>query len=165
MVRTGLIALGATSTDAAMRRMGKRWKQLHRLTYPIGGLALLHFFIQTKANVAEPVFVSGLFLWLVLWRLFPLEWRHSVAAYFVMVPVSAVMTAGLEFAWYGFATRVDPARILAANWTERFFPRPAHEVAAIALVVAIIVLARQLISPPHTRQPAPGTMPARANSR
>src|SRR4051812_20080732 len=60
---SGLIALGVTSTDAAIRRMGKRWKQLHRLAYPIGVLALLHFFIQTKANVAEPVFVSGLFVW------------------------------------------------------------------------------------------------------
>src|SRR5262249_54968887 len=64
---SGLIALGVTSTDGAMRRMGRRWKQLHRLVYPIGVLALLHFYIQTKANVAEPVFVSGLFVWLMIW--------------------------------------------------------------------------------------------------
>ena len=56
---SGLIALGVTSTDAAMKRMGRRWKQLHRLVYPIGVLALLHYFIQTKANVGEPVVRLG----------------------------------------------------------------------------------------------------------
>ena len=139
----GLIALGVTSTDAAMKRMGKRWKQLHRLVYPIGVLALLHFFIQTKANVGEPVFVSGLFL---------LDDGLAVAAggaadggvdVLVLVPVSAVLTAAVEFAWYGLATRIDPFRILDANWNERFFPRPAHEVAAAALLVAIVVTARR----------------------
>ena len=141
----GLIALGVTSTDAMMRRMGKRWKQLHRLVYPIGVLALLHFFIQTKANVAEPVFVSGLFLWLMAWRLLPMAWR-TWWAYFVLVPVSFALTAGVEFAWYGLATKIDPFRLLNANWSERFFPRPAHEVAAVALVVAIVVTARRLLS-------------------
>ena len=118
---SGLIALGVTSTDAAMKRMGKRWKQLHRLVYPIGVLALLHFFIQTKANVGEPVFVAGLFVWLMLWRLLPVAWRTALSTYFVLVPVSAVMTAAIEFAWYGLATKIDPFRILQANWSERFF--------------------------------------------
>jgi sulfoxide reductase heme-binding subunit YedZ len=142
----GLIALGVTSTDAAMRRMGKRWKQLHRLVYPIGALALLHFFIQTKANVGEPVFVSGLFVWLMLWRLLPVPWRTSLPAYYLLVPVSAVLTAAIEFAWYGVATKIDPFRILNANWSQRFFPRPAHEVAAVALLVALVVTARRLWS-------------------
>jgi sulfoxide reductase heme-binding subunit YedZ len=140
----GLIALGVTSTDAVMKRMGKRWKQLHRLVYPIGALALLHFYIQTKANVNEPVFVSGLFAWLMVWRLLPMAARMSAWTLFALVPLSAVMTAGLEFAWYGLATKVSPMRILAANWNERFFPRPAHEVAAVALVVAIVVVARRV---------------------
>jgi methionine sulfoxide reductase heme-binding subunit len=142
----GLIALGVTSTDNAIKRMGRRWKQLHRLVYPIGVLALLHYYIQTKANVGEPVFVSGLFVWLMLWRMLPVAWRTSLPAFFAMVPVSAVLTAALEFAWYGIATKVDPFRILLANWNERFFPRPAHEVAAVALVVAIVVTVRRLLA-------------------
>jgi sulfoxide reductase heme-binding subunit YedZ len=141
---SGLIVLGVTSTDAAMKRMGKRWKQLHRLVYPIGVLALLHFFIQTKANVNEPVFVTGLFVWLMVWRLLPTASRTSVWTLFALVPVSAVMTAAVEFAWYGIATKVDPFRILAANWGERFFPRPAHEVAAVALLIAVVVAARRV---------------------
>ena len=143
---SGLIALGVTSTDAMMRRMGKRWKQLHRLVYPIGVLALLHFFIQTKANVGQPVFVSGLFVWLMLWRSLPMPRRTALSTYFALVPVSAVLTAAIEFAWYGIATKVDPFRILNANWSERFFPRPAHEVAAAALAVAAVVTARRLLA-------------------
>jgi sulfoxide reductase heme-binding subunit YedZ len=162
---SGLIALGVTSTDAAMKRMGKRWKQLHRLAYPIGGLALLHFFIQTKANVGEPVVVSGLFVWLMLWRLPPVARRTALSTYFALVPVSAVLTAAIEFAWYGIATKIDPFRILNANWSERFFPRPAHEVAAVALLVAIVVTARRLLSRPPMARPTAGITPARANSR
>jgi sulfoxide reductase heme-binding subunit YedZ len=161
---TGLIALGVTSTDAAMKRMGKRWKQLHRLVYPIGALALLHFFIQTKANVGEPVFVSGLYVWLMLWRSLPVRWRTSMWSYFALVPASAVLTAAIEFAWYGLATRISPLRILQANWSERFFPRPAHEVAAVAFVVAVVVLARRLWSRRSTARAAAGSGPIRVTS-
>jgi methionine sulfoxide reductase heme-binding subunit len=159
---SGLIALGVTSTDATMKRMGRRWKQLHRLVYPIGVLALLHFFIQTKANVAEPVFVSGLFVWMMLWRLMPMPWRTSWAALFVLAPISGVLTALVEFAWYGVATRVDPFRILTANWTERFFPRPAHEVAAVALAVAVVVAARRLWTWRSRLRRSPDAVPARS---
>ncbi|HEX3995931.1 MAG TPA: protein-methionine-sulfoxide reductase heme-binding subunit MsrQ [Acetobacteraceae bacterium] len=160
----GLVALGVTSTDAAMRRMGKRWKQLHRLVYPIGVLALLHFFIQTKANVGEPVFVSGLFCWLMLWRLLPMPWRTSLPAYYALVPVGAVLTAAIEFAWYGVATKIDPFRILNANWSQRFFPRPAHEVAAVALVVALVVTARRLWSWRIAARQSAGIAPVRVNA-
>ena len=161
---SGLIALGVTSTDAAMKRMGKRWKQLHRLVYPIGVLALLHFFIQTKANVGEPVFVSGLFLWLMLWRLLPAARRTALSTYFALVPVSAVLTAAIEFAWYGIATKISPFRILDANWSARFFPRPAHEVAAVALAVAIVVTARRLLARRPMARPAAGITQAGVNS-
>jgi sulfoxide reductase heme-binding subunit YedZ len=162
---SGLLALGVTSTDAAMKQMGKRWKQLHRLVYPIGVLALLHFFIQTKANVGEPVLVSGLFGWLMMWRLLPVTWRTAWPTYFALVPISALLTAAIEFAWYGLATKIDPVRILHANWTRQYFPRPAHEVAAVALAVAIIVTARRLWSVRATARSAAGISAVRANSQ
>ncbi len=160
---SGLITLGVTSTDAAIKRMGKRWKQLHRLVYAIGVLALLHFFIQTKANVAEPVLVSGLFLWMMAWRLLPRKQQTKLSTLYLLVPVSAVVTAVVEFAWYGLATRIPPFRILSANWNERFFPRPAHEVAAVALAVAIAVTARRLLSRGASSRSLPPGRPAEAN--
>ena len=40
----GLIALGLTSTDAAVRRLGsQRWNRLHALVYPVALLALFLF--------------------------------------------------------------------------------------------------------------------------
>ncbi len=161
---SGLTALGVTSTDAAIRRMGKKWKQLHRLVYPIGILALLHFFIQVKANVAEPVFVSGLFVWLMLWRLLPVAYRTALWTYYALVPVSGVLTAAIEYAWYGLATKIDPFRILSANWNERFFPRPAHEVAAVTLVVAVLVTARRVLAWRAARRSEHGVAPARATT-
>jgi sulfoxide reductase heme-binding subunit YedZ len=38
-----LIPLAATSTQAAIRRLGRRWQLLHRLVYVVAILALLHF--------------------------------------------------------------------------------------------------------------------------
>ena len=45
----GLIALGITSTDRMVQRLGsKRWNTLHVLAYPIAILAIMHFLLQTK---------------------------------------------------------------------------------------------------------------------
>ena len=49
----GLAVLGATSNRWAMRRLGKRWKPLHKLSYPILGLVLLHFFWVVRADLGE----------------------------------------------------------------------------------------------------------------
>ena len=40
---TVMLPLAATSTQRMMRRMGRRWGQLHRLIYLIAVLAILHF--------------------------------------------------------------------------------------------------------------------------
>ncbi|WP_046078283.1 protein-methionine-sulfoxide reductase heme-binding subunit MsrQ [Halomonas sp. HG01] len=49
----GLAALGATSNRWAMRKLGKRWKPLHKLSYPILGLILLHFLWVVRADLGE----------------------------------------------------------------------------------------------------------------
>ena len=71
VVLVGLAALGATSTDAALRWMGRGWKRLHRTAYALGLLAAFHYFLQTKANVTEAVMFAGFLIWLLLWRLLP----------------------------------------------------------------------------------------------
>ena len=55
----GLAALAATSTDAMIRRLGPNWRTLHSLVYGIGVLGLLHFMIQAKADVSEPVMMTA----------------------------------------------------------------------------------------------------------
>jgi methionine sulfoxide reductase heme-binding subunit len=143
-VLLGLIALGATSTDTAIRRMGRWWKRLHRLAYPLGALALLHYFIQSKANVSEPVFVSGLYVWLMLWRALPARWQRLVAVYPALALLSGAAAAGIEFAWYGIATHISPWRVLNADETLRFGLRPAHYVVLVTLGLGAIVLIRRV---------------------
>lgn len=50
----GLIPLVFTSTKASQRRLGKKWKKLHQLVYPIIVLALVHYIWQTKSDLNEP---------------------------------------------------------------------------------------------------------------
>ena len=157
----GLIALGVTSTDGFMRRMGPWWKRLHRLAYPITILGLLHYFMQSKANVSQPVFVAGLYLWLMLWRALPDAWRKPAAVYPAMALVVGLATAGVEFAWYATATRIDPWRVLAANESLALFPRPAHWVAIAGLGVLTAVILRRTILRPVSVSRSSGPIPAR----
>ena len=116
-----LLALAITSTDGWVKHLGRNWKRLHRLTYPLGAVALLHFYIQAKLNVSEPVFVSGLFVWLMLWRAVPETWRRdrritsTAALYSGLAAVSGVATVVMEFGWYGLL----PRSILAGAVCER----------------------------------------------
>jgi sulfoxide reductase heme-binding subunit YedZ len=60
-----LIPLALTSTRGMMRRLGKRWKKLHRLVYVIGILGVWHFFWQVKLDTLEPL-IYAIFLTLML---------------------------------------------------------------------------------------------------
>lgn len=51
----GLIPLAATSTQRAMRRLGRRWQSLHRLVYVIVPLTVVHYWWQVKRDVTEPL--------------------------------------------------------------------------------------------------------------
>lgn len=74
----GMVPLAVTSTNAMQRRLGRKWKTLHRLIYPIGVLGIVHFLWQTKATVPEP-FVYALVLGLLLaWRAAPALRRQSM---------------------------------------------------------------------------------------
>jgi methionine sulfoxide reductase heme-binding subunit len=141
----GLIALAATSTDRAVRRMGPNWKRLNRLAYPIGALALLHFFIQSKGSVNEPVIFSGLFVWLMLWRVLPAEWQRSGLVYAPLAVASTLTAAGIEYAWYDIATHINAARVLAANETLRFGLRPAHWVLIWTLIIGATGCGRRMM--------------------
>ncbi|MBV9250690.1 MAG: sulfoxide reductase heme-binding subunit YedZ [Acetobacteraceae bacterium] len=147
----GLVALGTTSTDAAVRRMGRGWKRLHRLSYPIAVLAILHYFIQAKANVSEPVFVAGLYVWLMAWRALPASWQRPAAIYPALAIIAGFATAGIEFAWYSLATHINAWRVLMANESVSFGLRPAHWVVIVTLTLTALIIIRRMPSLPRRR--------------
>ncbi|SDW84396.1 sulfoxide reductase heme-binding subunit YedZ [Pseudomonas syringae] len=55
-----LLALAVTSNRYSQRRMGSRWKKLHRLIYVILGLGLLHMFWIVRADLKEWALYAGL---------------------------------------------------------------------------------------------------------
>jgi sulfoxide reductase heme-binding subunit YedZ len=50
-----LLALAMTSTTGMMRRLGRRWSQLHRLVYLAAFLGIVHFAWGQKADIREPL--------------------------------------------------------------------------------------------------------------
>ena len=49
----GLLALAVTSNRWSMRKLGRRWKVLHRLVYAVLGLVLLHMLWVVRADIEE----------------------------------------------------------------------------------------------------------------
>lgn len=141
----GLAVLGVTSTNGWMQRLGRWWKRIHVAIYVIGVIALLHYFIQSKSNVSEPVFFSGLFVWLMLWRALPMAWQRSLVAQLAITVLATLATAGIEFAWYAITTGINPWRVLAASETLRFGLRPAHYVALMGLGVVLLAAVRRIV--------------------
>lgn len=151
----GLSALAATSTDAMMRRLGTRWKTLHRLVYGIAVLALVHYFLQSKIDVSQAVIYAGLFMTLMIIRL-ALRYRLALTPprLVALATAGALTTAALEAAWYGFATGVDPWRILKANAALSFGLRPA-----IIVLLAGLGLAAAAWLWPRLRAALPKSLP------
>jgi len=75
----GLVPLALTSTRGMQRRLGRRWKTLHRLVYPVAILGVLHFWWLVKADVREPL-VYALILAVLLGVRLAGWWRRGAAA-------------------------------------------------------------------------------------
>lgn len=143
----GLVALGATSTDAMIRRLGgARWNRLHSLVYTITALAILHFFLQTRLDVSEPVLMLGFFLWLMGFRLMR-RWSVPVAPLpLLALALAAALLAALgEAGWYAARTGVDASRVLGANLDIAFGIRPAVWVLLAGLVLVALNLGRRRV--------------------
>jgi len=64
-----LIPLAATSTRAMIRRLGRRWQQLHRLVYAIAILGVVHYLWLVKKDLTEPLVYGSVLTLLLLMRL------------------------------------------------------------------------------------------------
>ena len=53
-----LIPLAMTSTRGWIRRLGRRWQQIHRLIYLSAILAVVHFIWKVKSDLRDPLFYA-----------------------------------------------------------------------------------------------------------
>jgi sulfoxide reductase heme-binding subunit YedZ len=139
----GLAALSVTSTDAMIKRLGAaRWNRLHKLIYAIAALAIFHFYLQSKADVSEPVLMMGLYFILMLTRLLQ---KRGWPAWGVVVGsalVAPLATVFLEATWYAIVRHVDFWEVVSANIDPDMTPRPSQYVALVSLAFVIVYAAR-----------------------
>ncbi len=113
----GLLALAITSTDGMMKRLGKNWRRLHTLAYPIGVIAVIHFMLQSKSNVSEPVLMGGFFLWLMTWRALDRARVEVTPAVLLAMAIGLTAVTALgEASWYALASNFRFERVFLANF-------------------------------------------------
>ncbi|HWK54325.1 MAG TPA: protein-methionine-sulfoxide reductase heme-binding subunit MsrQ [Hyphomicrobiales bacterium] len=86
-----LLPLGATSFQAAQRKLGRNWKKLHRLVYVINVLAVLHIIWIVRSSYGDAVLYGTLVSFALLYRL--LRSRYQVVRKFSLRrPAGVVVT-------------------------------------------------------------------------
>ncbi|MBM3538931.1 MAG: sulfoxide reductase heme-binding subunit YedZ [Alphaproteobacteria bacterium] len=144
----GLAALAVTSTDAMIRRLGaKGWRRLHQAVYVIGVLATVHFFMQSKLNVYQPLVMAGLYLWLMLYRIVaarsPRARQTPLLTAGVLAMAVAAITALGEALYFRLARGVDPLRVLSANLSlDDIGMRPGWMVLFVGAAVLTVIALR-----------------------
>lgn len=66
-----LVPLAVTSTNAMMKRLGRRWRQLHRVVYLVAILGVWHFYWQVKLDTLEALVYAIILACLLGYRI----WR------------------------------------------------------------------------------------------
>jgi sulfoxide reductase heme-binding subunit YedZ len=69
-----LVVLGVTSNKPMMRRLGRRWRPLHRLVYLAAGLGLLHLIWILQRDLTDAVIYGIILLLLLAYRLYRAVW-------------------------------------------------------------------------------------------
>ncbi len=65
-----LLPLAITSNKWMITRLKSNWVRLHRLVYPVSMLAILHYYMMTKADYLWPVVFAILLSVMLAYRLF-----------------------------------------------------------------------------------------------
>lgn len=142
----GLIALGATSLDDAIRRLGaKGWQRLHNAIYFIAGLAVIHYLLSPDIY-PEQYLMSGLYFWLIGWRILNRRGRGTDAGPLALLAVaSCLFTALLQFAWIWAYQDYEPSEILSVYFTFVLGIPPMWKVLGAGLVIAIAAAGGQAL--------------------
>ncbi len=140
-----MTALGVTSTDGMIRRLGgARWAKLHRLTYFIAILAVVHFMMQKKLNIYEPTWMAGCLAWLLFYRAVQKRVHEIRLTHLIgLVIAAALFTVAAEALWYGLLTGVNWQRVLQANLMLPDVVRPAWVVLFATSGITLASLAAQ----------------------
>jgi len=65
-----MVPLAVTSTNAMIKRLGgKRWRALHRLAYGAAVAGAIHYYMQVKADVRQPLVFIAILTVLLAYRL------------------------------------------------------------------------------------------------
>ena len=145
----GLIVLGATSVDAAVRSMGaKNWQRLHTTNYVISALALLHV-VLARGTYAEQYVLTAIFFWLMVWRVLARYRLGANAKALAMLAVASCLVAAFLEAGFLWSRRgFDVWETLGYNFTlailEVAYP-PAWQVLALGLLVALGASGREAL--------------------
>ncbi len=134
----GLIALGATSVDVAILRMGtKNWQRLHNAVYAIAALALLHVLVS-RGTYPEQYLLSGMFFWLMTWRVLDRYGQGTDAKALAILAVgSCLFTALLEVGWIWARRGYAPSETLSNNFTLDYGIPPAWQILGFGLLIAL----------------------------
>ena len=155
----GLAALAATSTDAMIKRLGPKWRTLHSMVYGLAVLGLLHFMIQAKADVSEPVMMTGFFAILMLFRAFVKRGVSAWVAASAAAVASPLIAALVEASWYALVRHINFWEVISANVDPDMAFRPSAYVAAAGAAFVVVALLRRSPAPRRsavlTARPAP----------
>ena len=132
----GLLALAVTSTDGWVKRLGRNWKRLHKLAYGIAVLALIHFFLQSKADVSQATIAAGVFAWAMVWRALPAGRDRGPVPLIGLAFAAALAAVAFEWIWYRFGTHIDPLRVVRGELDVAFGLHPAGLVLLLGLLAA-----------------------------
>jgi sulfoxide reductase heme-binding subunit YedZ len=140
----GLIALGATSLDAAVRRMGANgWQWLHNTIYAVTALALLHYLLS-RGIFPDQYLMSGMFFWLMVWRMLNRRGQGTDAGALAMLAVaSGLFTAFFEAGWIWAYHGYKPPEILNICFSLVLGIPPALQILALGLLVALAAAGRR----------------------
>jgi len=74
-----MLPLALTSNNLSVRKLGRAWSRLHRLTYAAAVLGAVHFVMVSKGFQIEPLIYLGLVLFLLALRLAGSRWLRQAS--------------------------------------------------------------------------------------
>lgn len=143
----GFCLLAMTSTDGMIARLGaQRWLRLQQFVYAGAIISTIHFFMQSKLDITQPVIMAGIFALLLAFRVLQRQHGERASWHIALLGLAiAGLTALSEAAWFAYSMQAPLLLVLAANFDFSFGLRPCWFVLSAGMVLWLARLARPLI--------------------